>query len=200
MFFHAVALGVRSRRRGAVALHTATGVVLNQQVVHVGTVLPALIGPMAVAHVGGRCASVRAGVDDLAKPRDLVGLVAQARGVVQAGRVVANPLPVHAHPPVALPKLHLQRQDVLRAAELALRAGQRARVNARRVLNPALHVLVVAALVVARRGVLIGRVKHKQMRHPVAVKVTVFLLADFQCLEAAARAPRQRQLAQRKLI
>src|SRR5215475_12953492 len=101
--FDVVALRVGGVDTGRdVPRHPAVGVGLVFQVAHVGTALPALVGPVAVAHVGGGRAGMVAAVDNLAVPGDLLGLIAQPGRVEQVRRVVADPDAVAAKPPVTL--------------------------------------------------------------------------------------------------
>ena len=70
------------------------------------------------------------------------------------------------------------------------------RVDGVGVLHPAVDVGVVAALVVALRRVVVGRVEQEQVRHPVAVQVPVLLLADLEGLLPVPAAADEPELAE----
>src|SRR6476660_8315555 len=98
--------------------------------------LPALVRPMSVAHIGAGRAGVVARVDDLSPPAYGACLGPETARVVEARRVVADPVAVATHPPVSLVELHLERHDVLSSAELTERTRKRLRMDRPGVLHP----------------------------------------------------------------
>ncbi len=200
-----VGIAAEEVRCAVIVAHRPVPAGLDQEVVHVGRPRPACLGEITAAHVARGAPRHVVGIVDLAPEADVVGVVAQRREHAliaheQARRVVADPAPLAGEPPVSLIELVLDGDLSLLAAARAVGGEGRAGKDCIVVLDPAVDVGVVAALVVAIVRVTVRRVIDEQMRHPIAGQVLELLPAGFDGLQVAEIAVRQPYLDEGEIV
>ena len=165
----------------------AATIALEAQVVEVGGLRPPLLRESAATHIGvGRR---RSAARDLAPEPDVVRVISQGREHAlvtheQIRRIVAHPSSLARQPPVVLEQLIFQRDLALLTADGAVGHEGRSRENNVVVLDPAVDIRVVSALVVRILVISVGRVINEEVRNPIAGDFVVFLPARLDRLHA----------------